>query len=210
MPLLEIQDVHHAYPGGRDVLAGVSLSVEAGETVAVIGPNGAGKSTLLRLVSGWLRPTAGRILVAGEDVHGMARRRAARLSSGVAADEGAPFPYTVRETVALGRHPWRGTFGQEDPADAVRIDAAIGTVGLAALAARPLTSLSSGERQRAAIARCLAQEGRLVLLDEPTAHLDLGHRLRMLALFRDRARHAGQAVLAVLHDLNLAAVVADR
>jgi iron complex transport system ATP-binding protein len=207
--VLEIRHVRFAY-AGPPVVDGVDLTVARGEIVAVVGPNGAGKSTLLRLASGLLEPQSGEICLDGEPVRSMPRRLAARRIAGVVADADARFPFTVRDTVALGRHPWRGAFGPLSPADQAAIDEALAAAELTALADRPLPSLSSGERQRAALARCLVQGGDLVLLDEPTAHLDLGHRLRMLDVLRARARASGRAVLAVLHDLNLAGVFADR
>ncbi len=207
--MLEIRHVRFAY-SGPPVVDGVDLTIARGEIVAVVGPNGAGKSTLLRLASGLLEPQAGEVCLDGEPVRSIPRRLAARRIAGVAAETDPRFPFTVRDTVALGRHPWRGSFGPLSAADEARIDAALEAADLLALADRPLPSLSSGERQRAALARCLAQGGDLLLLDEPTAHLDLGHRLRMLDVLRARAKASGRAVLAVLHDLNLAGVFADR
>ncbi len=209
MSRLEIEDVSFAY-GKRVVLDQVRLRVDAGEVVALVGPNGAGKTTLLRVASGWLRPGHGRVLVDGASVHGLGRAEAARKVAGLAVDDDAGFPFTVRDTVALGRHPWRGAFGRLAPAEARRVEDALEATGLVALADRPLPRLSSGERRRAALARCLAQDGRVVLLDEPTSHLDLGFRQRLLGVLRARARAGGQAVLAALHDLNVAALFADR
>lgn len=207
--MLAFRQVRFAY-AGPPVVDGVDLEVEREEIVAVVGPNGAGKSTLLRLASGLLAPDAGEVLLDGQPVRSLPRLLAARRIAGVTAETAARFPYTVRDTVALGRHPWRGAFGKPTADDEAAIDAALRAAELTELADRPLPSLSSGERQRAALARCLVQGGDLVLLDEPTAHLDLGHRTRMLDVLRARALESGRAVLAVLHDLNLAAVFADR
>jgi iron complex transport system ATP-binding protein len=209
VPLLELQDVRFAY-GADEVLAGVSLGVEAGALTAVVGPNGAGKTTLLRVAGGLLPPTTGRVLLEGRPLSGLGRRVAARRLAAVPAEEEAVFPFTVRETVALGRHPWRSTFAGLDAEDRTHVEEALRRAALEDLADRPVPSLSSGERQRVAIARCLAQDAQVVLLDEPTSHLDLGQRLRMLRVFRALARERGRAVLAALHDLNLAAQVADR
>lgn len=210
MTLLAFQDVHFAY-GRREVLRGIDLDVEPGAFVAVVGPNGAGKSTLLRLASGLLKPTSGAVLLRGESVASLDRRTAARTIAGVGTEEGgAPFPFTVENSVALGRHPWRGAFGAPSAEDEALVDDALERTGLTALRDRSLPLLSSGERQRARIARCLAQEGELLLLDEPTSHLDLGHRVRILSILRRRAKEKNQGVLAALHDLNLAAGIADR
>jgi len=206
---LELRQVRFAYAGPL-VLDGIDLQVARGEVVGVVGPNGAGKSTLLRLASGLLAPLSGEVLLDGEPVHALPRRLAARRIAGVAAEEEPRFPFTVRDTVALGRHPWRGAFAPLSGEDEARIDAALAAADLVALADRSLPTLSSGERQRAMLARCLVQGGDVVLLDEPTAHLDLGHRLRMLELVRTTALERRQGVLAALHDLNLASQVADR
>ena len=209
MPRLELQDVHFAY-GGRPVLAGVSLALEAGTTTAIVGPNGAGKTTLLRVAGGLLTPGRGRVLLEGHDLAEVPRRAAARRLAAVAAEEEAVFPFAVRETVMLGRHPWRGAFRPPTADEEALVDDALRRAGLTHLAHRPVTALSSGERQRVSIARCLVQDAGVCLLDEPTSHLDLGQRTRMLALFRREAREHGRTVLAVLHDLNLASVFADR
>jgi iron complex transport system ATP-binding protein len=209
MPRLTFDEVHFAY-GQREVLAGVSFAVEPGERVAVVGPNGAGKSTLLRLASGYFTPSRGHVRCDDRDVGSLPRRQAGRQIAGVAADEAHAFPFTVREAVALGRHPWRGAFARPSAEDESHVERALAAADLGALAGRPLPTLSSGERQRVALARCLAQDARVLLLDEPTAHLDLGHQLRLLAVVADHVRAGERAVLAVLHDLNLAAGWADR
>lgn len=209
MARLVLDDVRFAY-GAHEALAGVSLEVGPGEKVAVLGPNGAGKSTLLRVASGYLRPAAGRVLLDGRDLAGIPRREAARRISGVAADESHDFPFTVREAVALGRHPWRGAFAPPSERDRERVETALGRTHLLPLADRRLPSLSSGERQRVALARCLAQDAEVLLLDEPTAHLDLGHQLRLLAALSRHAATRRCAVLAAIHDVNLAAGWADR
>ncbi len=208
MVRLALDDVHFAY-GPAKILKGVSLEVRAGETVAIVGPNGAGKSTLLRVASGQLRPTAGCVRIDGEDLHALERRGAARRIAGLGAEASTTFPYTVRDTVALGRHPWHGSFGRLGEEDDAAITAALRAVDLERFADRTLPTLSSGERQRAGLARCLAQGGDVVLLDEPTAHLDFGHRVKAFDVLARRASDRGQALLAVLHDLNLAAL-ADR
>jgi len=206
---LELQDVHFAY-GSHEILSAIDLRVEAGAAVAIVGPNGSGKTTLLRVAGGLLLPSRGSVLLDGHDLASLPRRSAARRLAGVPAEEEAVFPFTVRESVALGRHPWRGAFSALDAADHERVDLALAATDLVSLAARPLPALSSGERQRVSIARCLVQEAPVSLLDEPTSHLDIGQRLRVLHLLRRTAREHDRAIVMVLHDLNLAATAADR
>ena len=209
MALLELDQVAAGY-GRRLVLEGVSLAVGAGEVVALLGRNGAGKTTLLRVAAGILRPRAGRVLVEGEDLARLAVRAAARLVAGVAQDDAIEFAFTVRDVVALGRYAHRTALGPEGAGDRAAVEEALAVTGLADLAARPVTELSGGERRRASLARCLAQDAAVMLLDEPTAHVDLGHETRILDTVRDRARTRGKAVVAALHDVNLAATFADR
>ena len=209
MATLRLEGVRFAY-GAREVLAGVTVEVGPGERVAVVGPNGAGKSTLLRVASGHLTPSAGRVLLDGRDLAGLPRREAARQVGGMASEESHDFPFTVRESVALGRHPWRGAFRPPSAADREAVEGALAVAHLVDLAERPLPSLSSGERQRAALARSLAQGAGLLLLDEPTAHLDLGHQVRLLDVVRAHVEGSSRAALAVLHDLNLASAWATR
>jgi iron complex transport system ATP-binding protein len=206
---LALHDVRFAY-GSHEVLRGISLTFEPGAAVAIVGPNGSGKTTLLRVAGGLLPPTSGRVTLDGQDLAGLARRAAARLLAGVPAEEEAVFPYTVRETVALGRHPWRGAFSALADGERAQVDAALAATDLVLLAERPLPSLSSGERQRVALARCLVQDAPVNLLDEPTSHLDLGQRMRILRLLAEVAHTKARAVVMVLHDLNLAAAAADR
>ncbi|MER8183182.1 heme ABC transporter ATP-binding protein [Kitasatospora sp. NPDC094015] len=193
--------------GGRELLAGVDLTVRAGELLALLGPNGAGKSTLLGVVAGDLAPTAGELLLAGRPaaelkvaelaLHRALLPQAAELS----------FPFTVGEVVRMGRAPWAGTPAAAQDEEVVT--EALALTGTAAFAERPFTALSGGERARVALARVLAQRAGLLLLDEPTAALDLRHQELVLRLARQRAA-AGDAVVVVLHDLSLAAAYADR
>ncbi len=209
VPLLEVQDVRAGY-GPREVLRGVTLSLGAGEVGALVGPNGAGKTTLLRVACGALRPASGRVLVEGRDLASLRARDAALLVCGVAQEEHAGFGFTVRQTAAMGRYARLGPWRAEGEEDRAAVADAIAAADLSALADRPVSTLSGGERRRAALARCLAQDAPILLLDEPTAHLDLGHEVRALAALRERARARGKAVLVAIHDVNLAALFADR
>lgn len=209
MGRLALQGIQVAY-GARQVLDDVSLTVEPGSFVALLGPNGAGKTTLLRVAGGWMTPTRGTVTIDDQPFPGGDRRVAAKMLASVGADEDTLFAFTARESVALGRFPWRGPFGEESATDRSLVDQALTRTGLEPLAERTVSTLSAGERQRVRLARCLAQDARVALFDEPTAHLDWRHAREAAALLRAWAHDEERAVLAVLHDLNLAARFADR
>jgi iron complex transport system ATP-binding protein len=190
------------------VLKDVSLSLAEGEALALVGPNAAGKSTLVRTLAGLLRPESGSVLLDGRDLGQWSRDALARVVALVAADEGSGL-LTVRDRVALGRYPHRGPFRPLDASDRAAIERALELTGAGHLAGRRLETLSAGERQLAALARGLAQEPRVLLLDEPGAHLDVGHQLQLFRVL-DGVRACGVAVLAVVHDLQRAAAWADR
>ena len=205
---LSLQGIRVAY-GTCPVLSDVSLDVASGAFVALLGPNGAGKTTLLRVAGGWIVPDAGRVTIGDRPFPCPDRGEAARLLAAVGTDETSLFPFTVRESVALGRFAWRGPFGRESSRDRDLVSQAIERTGLGALAGRSVSTLSAGERQRVRLARCLAQDASVALFDEPTAHLDWRHARDAAGILRDWAHDGGKAVLAVLHDLNLAARFAD-
>ena len=196
--------------GPRVVLRDCSFSLGSGEIVAVVGPNGAGKSTLLRVLAGLLRPAAGAVALDGHDVATMSRSALARRIAVVPQIFDTLFPFTVREVVALGRTARLGAFGRASADDLAAVDRAIDELELGPLASRRIDRLSGGERQRAVLAMALAQESDVLLLDEPTVHLDPGHQLATLGLLRDLAARRQLAVCAVLHDLNLASTFASR
>ena len=192
------------------MLRGCDLGVAAGEVVSVVGPNGAGKSTLLRVLAGLIAPRRGHVTLDGRELGTFTRAEVARRIAVVPQVFETLFPFTVREVVALGRTARLGALGRASARDHVATERAIGELGLAALVDRRIDEISGGERQRAVLAMALAQEGDVLLLDEPTAHLDPAHQVATLALVRELARTRGLAVVAVLHDLNLAAVAATR
>lgn len=194
----------------RPVLRGVDLSVAAGELVVVIGPNGCGKTTLLRVIAGALRPAGGRVLVDGQDARAMTPTVRGRIVAVVAQGGTLPAGFTAAETVLMGRTPHLRLFQAEGARDRESARRAMEDAGCLDLAGRRVDALSGGERQRVVIARALAQEPRLLLLDEPTSHLDLGHQASVLRLLRRLCREQQLAVLAVVHDLALAAQAADR
>ena len=195
--------------GGAQVLDGVSAFVDDGEWVGVIGPNGAGKTTLLRTVAG-LVSYDGRVELRGSEVSSLSRREAARRVALVPQDPLMPREMTVGEYVLLGRTPYVPYLGTEGRNDLEAVERALERLDLRALARRRLGTLSGGERQRAVLARALAQDASILLLDEPTAALDVGRQQQVLE-FVDRLRGDGRlTILSAMHDLTLAGQYADR
>ncbi|MEU6847056.1 heme ABC transporter ATP-binding protein [Streptomyces sp. NPDC046716] len=193
--------------GGRTVLSGVDLTVRAGEVLALVGPNGAGKSTLLAALAADLSAASGELLIHGRPSSAWSAPELAVRRALLPQSATLSFPFPVADVVRMGRAPWAGT-AYEDEDDAV-IAAALASTETTAFTARPFAALSGGERARVALARVLAQSAQLLLLDEPTAALDLRHQELVLRVCRERAA-AGDAVVVVLHDLGLAAAHADR
>ncbi|MFI7315417.1 heme ABC transporter ATP-binding protein [Streptomyces venezuelae] len=189
------------------VLGGVSLAVRAGEVLALVGPNGAGKSTLLAALAADLPPAEGVVRVCGRPAADWAAPDLALRRAVLPQSAALSFPFPVEDVVRMGRAPWAGTRGADDDDRIVR--EAMAATEVTEFAARPFSALSGGERARVALARVLAQRAPLLLLDEPTAALDLRHQELVLRICRDRAA-AGDAVVVVLHDLGLAAAYADR
>ena len=195
--------------GGREILRDVSLELPPGEILALAGPNGAGKTTLFRVASRVLRADAGRVLLHGRPIDSLSRRALARELAVVPQDAPISFPFSAGEVVLMGRAPHLGRLGFESAADVGIARAALERVGIEELAPRSMLELSGGERQLVLVARALAQEPRVLLLDEPTAHLDLRHRVSVLELVRDFVRE-GRSALVVSHDLSLVARSCDR
>jgi ABC-type cobalamin/Fe3+-siderophores transport system ATPase subunit len=194
----------------RPVLRGISLEVQAGELLAVVGPNGAGKSTLLKILGGSLAPWEGTVELAGRPLVGFDRRTLARTLATVAQENSVAFRFSVLEIVLMGRAPHLGSFHLETRHDLAVAHAALERFDLLELAARPVQELSGGERKRVFLARALAQEPRVALLDEPTAFLDIRHIAEIFSHFRELCAERAMAVVATLHDLNAAARYADR
>jgi iron complex transport system ATP-binding protein len=211
MSTLALHGVQAGYPNRAEpVLRGIDLRLEPGEMVALIGPNGAGKSTLLKLAGGLLKPTAGQAVLVERDLASLRPRDIARQVAVVPQDGPLPSGLFVREMVELGRTPYvRALFGPTAH-DRSAVEWALAAVGVAELGDRFVDELSGGERQRVILARALAQEPRLLLLDEPTANLDLHHQVAMLELVRALTRDRGLTVLAAVHDLQLAALFCDQ
>ncbi|HSH45713.1 MAG TPA: ABC transporter ATP-binding protein [Longimicrobiales bacterium] len=200
----------YRYPGADvDALAGVDLAVPAGAFYAVIGPNGCGKTTLLRLLLGTMAPDAGTVRYGGRPLEGWSRTELARRVGVVPQLEELVFPLSVRELVAMGRYPHLGPWRPETDADRTAVAEALETCDIAGLADRPMSTLSGGERQRARLARALAQQPATLVLDEPTASLDIGHEMGIFELLR-RLADDGVTVVIVTHNLNVAGRFADR
>jgi iron complex transport system ATP-binding protein len=207
-PIVEVRGASFAYRGAP-ALSDVSFAARSGEFVGLLGPNGAGKSTLVRLVAGLLAPHAGEVRLAGLDPWRAPRRTVARVCALVPQEPRVSWPFTVREAVMMGRAPRQGLLAVASRFDLGAVHGALEACDLVHLADRRLDALSGGERRRVFFARALAQEPRVLLLDEPTAFLDLGHQVAAMRMAQVAAR-AGLCVVAVLHDLNLAAAACDR
>jgi ABC-type cobalamin/Fe3+-siderophores transport system ATPase subunit len=209
--ILAASGVTCRYPGApRDALQGVSLQVRAGEFHAVLGPNGSGKTTLVRAALGLVRPVEGRAEVLGRPASDWSRRDLARVVGVVPQREDNMFPQRVRETVLLGRYPHLSLFGGVRAADRAAVERALVACDAADLADRWLWTLSGGEYQRVRVARALAQEPKLLVLDEPAASLDLRHEMELFELVRALVDARGLAALMITHHVNLAARFADR
>jgi iron complex transport system ATP-binding protein len=208
--VLAASNLSCGYHGRGTVLTGVSLAVRSGELLAILGPNGAGKSTLLKALARLVRPVNGAVTLDGKDVWQCPPRHVAAAVAFAPQTVAPDWPFTVREFVALGRAPHRGWWRPLTSADDRIIDAALDRLGLLASMDRLVTELSGGEWQRARLARALAQEARVLLLDEPTAHLDPRFQLDLLTTIRELVQDHGLAVAMTLHDLNLVGPWADR
>jgi len=211
--LLTVDNVSVSYSRGSrtiEALKGVSLSVSAGEVVGLVGPNGSGKTTLIRAVTGGLKLSAGRIELGGEDVERLTQAERARRAAVVPQNAVLPDAFSALEVVLMGRTPHLRFLQYEGERDIEAARQAMVATSTWELAERSLGELSGGERQRVVLARALAQDTPLLLLDEPTAHLDIGHQGATLGLVRRLCRDNGKGALAVVHDLTLAAQYCDR
>ncbi len=204
---ISVDDVTYGYR--RDaVVSDVSFEVRRGGFTGIIGPNGSGKSTLIKLMSGVLVPWSGRVRFAGGDITAMVRREVGRRIAVVPQETVMPFPYSALEMVLFGRTPHLRGFSFEERNDVEIALAAMRQTGTEDLAGRAVTELSGGERQRVALARALAQQPQVLLLDEPTAFLDIRHQVEIYDLLR-QVQAEGVTIVSVLHDLNLAALYCE-
>lgn len=209
---LSLQGVTASYEGAQNTpqLRNVDLAVDSGELVCVLGPNGAGKTTLVRVASGLLAPSAGEVRVMGTAMQALSRLDVARRVAVVEQIQEFAMGFTVREVVAMGRAPRQGHWMQISDDDARIVAAALERCDVTALADRRAHALSGGEQKRVAIARALVQEPQVLLLDEPSAFLDVRHQLDLYALLEEEVKERKLACLVVMHDLNITAQFADR
>jgi len=194
----------------RMVLEGIDLSVGRGEFWGILGPNGAGKSTLLQIIGGWLRPQRGEVRLFSRLLVDWPRTELARRMALIPQKFEVSFPFTVEQLVMFGRHPHRRSLFFDSDEDRRVVQRCLEETGMAALADRPWHNLSGGEQKRVMVARALAQQPQVLLMDEPAAHLDIRQQVALLKMVDDIRRREGLTVLAVMHDLNLAAAFCGR
>ena len=208
MNIFELRSIRAGY-GGAPVIRDLTLEVAEGEFVAVIGPNGAGKSTLLKILSGDMAPAAGSVVFSGRPLAEYRPRSLARMLSVVHQAMETRVPFTVREFIRMGRFPHQGSFVVEDTRDREVMEWSAGTTGVGHLLDRRITELSGGELQLVRIAHALAQNSRIILLDEPVSHLDIQHAVMIMDILW-KLNRGGSTVMAVLHDINLASDYSGR
>jgi iron complex transport system ATP-binding protein len=204
-----LESAYFSYPG-REIFRELSLSLEEGEILALIGPNSSGKTTLLKLMDGLLQPQRGKVFLDGEELDRLSRSRVAKRVAVVPQETELPFSFTVAEIVLMGRAPYLGRFGWETRKDLDIAREAMALTDVAELEKRLFAELSQGEKQRVSMARALAQEPKVILLDEPASHLDINHQVEMHELIRRLNLEKNLTVLNISHDLNLAAEYSHR
>ena len=205
---LEVQNISFGYNGGL-LLKDISFSIAAGKLIALVGPNGSGKTTLLKILLGLLAPNSGAVTLHGQPLSSYQPKARAKTIAYVSQQPALSFPLTVRELVSLGRYPHGGR-GRESTSDKLAVSNALARTGANDLSDRQFNPLSGGEKQKVLIARALAQSARVLLLDEPTLHLDLNFQLQILSALRRLCVDEGIAVITVLHDVNLISLFADK
>jgi iron complex transport system ATP-binding protein len=206
--LLELEQIAYTYPTGKKpVMQGFNLAINAGTSTAILGPNGAGKTTLLHLILGWLHPSAGQVRLDGKTLHQYSRRELGRWMGLVPQNENTPFDYSLLEYVLLGRTPYLEPLAMPGQADLQISEQKLNDVGLAALIHRTMPSLSGGERQLVLVARALAQQPKLLLLDEPTSHLDLSNKSRLIKVLRG-LQAQGVTIIFTTHEPDVASALA--
>ncbi|MGG4130454.1 ABC transporter ATP-binding protein [Paenibacillus illinoisensis] len=208
-PLIEVAGAGKMY-GEHRALHNVDWRVTEGEWWGVVGPNGSGKSTLLQLIAGTEQPGAGSIRIAGREITSYTRKDLSRMIAVLQQDGLPAISYPVRDVVEMGRYPYQNWLGRESADGAAVVDRVLEELGLTEMADRPLDALSGGQRQRVALAKVMAQEPKLLLLDEPTTFLDIRYQLQFMELLSSWRQKNKITIVAVLHDLNLAAQFCDQ
>jgi len=208
-PFFEVKDLRFRY-AETWVLDGLSFEVREGEILGIIGPNGSGKTTILRVLSRVLIPQEGEVHLQGKNLLALSQKEIAQIIGVVPQDTYFPFPFTVGEVVLMGRSPWLSNFGFESEKDLQIASQAMALTNTLNFSNRLIFELSGGERQRAIIARALAQKPQVMLLDEPTAHLDIGYQIEIYDLIKKLNNEKGLTLIIVAHDLNLASDYCDR
>lgn len=209
MALLQVDQVSKKIDN-KSILKNVSFHVEGGECVGIIGPNGAGKSTLVKLMTALEKPSRGVIRLFDRDVQAWNTKRFAQQVAVLSQEGLAPYPMTVFDAVLMGRYPHLGFFQREGKKDYAKVNEVLELTNLSSISDQMLDTLSGGERQRVAIAKAMVQEPKLLILDEPTTFLDIGHQLSILNLVKDWQKRDELTVIMILHDLNLAAQFCER
>ena len=206
---IALENIQYSY-GRTPVLRDITFSVTPGDFFIIIGPNGSGKTTLMKLISGIAQPDTGMLKIIGRPIHSYGRKILARQIAFVPQSVPIDFPFTVKEVVLMGRSPYQGVLGLENKEDIEKMQQAITFTGMAHLADRKMNQLSGGECQRAFIARAICQEPSVLLLDEPTASLDLSHQIRIMDLMEKLKAKKQITIVMVSHDVNLAAMYGNR
>ena len=210
MHAITVDNISFGYDPATPVVRDVTLTVRRGEFLSLVGPNGSGKTTLLRLLDRIFIPHRGTITLDGQPLARLSRTAIARRIAFVPQDNSIQFPFTVAEVVLMGRAPHSGGMAFENAHDREVAGAMMALTDIERLAAHPVMNLSGGERQRVFIARALAQQPQVILLDEPNAHLDIAHQVDMFRIIKRLNTESGLTVISVSHDLNLAAAYSDR
>lgn len=207
--MLQVESVFQNV-NGKPILDQISFQVKKGSCFGIIGPNGSGKTTLLKSISGYYRPVSGTIRFQGKEVHEFSRKKLAQKMAVLSQESLPNYPITVFDTVLMGRYPHLKWYQREGKKDLEKVDEILELTSLTHLREQTLDTLSGGERQRVAIAKAMAQEPELLLLDEPTTYLDIGHQISLLKLVKTWQNESGLTVIMVLHDLNLASQFCDQ
>ncbi|EHQ88587.1 ABC transporter ATP-binding protein [Desulfosporosinus youngiae] len=209
MSLFDIIQVQHQY-GTIPVLQDIQFQVKAGETFGIIGPNGSGKSTLIHAMSGFLKPSQGKILLNNRLIGSYRKRDLAKFIAVLEQEGIPPLSFTVEEVVAMGRYPWLNPLSDLSREDEQIVEAVLKKLNLWNSRTKPVNNLSGGQRQMVSLARAMAQQPQILILDEPTTYLDIGHQMLVMEHVREWHRSQGITVIMVLHDLNLASQYCER